>query len=276
MNRRSAPTAHQYQLEGFRFESGVAWPSQNAMHQHQDVEILLLLNTSAAAVRWRANGVVQRLPLDLNHLCVVPMDQWHGVDWLQPTEYIRLFLHPIRFGSMLHESRSDVIQLVGQYGIQDARIRALIMTLQSSLHGETVPESLYLDSLIHRLMMHVVNRYASLHPSSSNAQPITYAPWLRDVLDYIHDSLDQDLRLTQLAAIARMDETQFFDAFTEALDLSPFRYLLHERIARVKELIYPGSRSLSEVARRCGFQHHQHLRQRFWQVTGQTLPPDIE
>ncbi len=90
------------------------------------------------------------------------------------------------------------------------------------------------------------------------------------VLDYINDYLHQDIKLTDLAALLDMSQYHFSYLFKQATGISPYQYLLQQRIERAKQLLKQSDRSIADIASTCGFNSHSHLSKQFRQLTGTT------
>jgi AraC family transcriptional regulator len=52
--------------------------------------------------------------------------------------------------------------------------------------------------------------------------------------------------------------------------MTPYQYLLQQRIERAKQLLKEGDRSIMDIAFLCGFNSHSHLSKQFRQLTGIT------
>jgi AraC family transcriptional regulator len=93
---------------------------------------------------------------------------------------------------------------------------------------------------------------------------------LMQVLDYIHASLDQEIKLADLAALLNMSQYHFSHMFKQAIGVAPYQYLLQQRVERAKQLLKKTDQSIIEIALACGFSSHSHLSKQFRQLTGET------
>jgi AraC family transcriptional regulator len=93
---------------------------------------------------------------------------------------------------------------------------------------------------------------------------------LRQVLDYIHDAFDRDIKLADLAALIDISQFHFSHQFKQSLGISPYQYLLQQRIERAKQLLVQTDRSILDIALECRFNSHSHLSKQFRQLTGVT------
>ena len=93
---------------------------------------------------------------------------------------------------------------------------------------------------------------------------------LRQVLDYIDAHLAQDLKLADLAQLLDMSQYHFSRLFKQSLHISPYQYLLQQRVERAKKLLKQTDRLITDIAFDCGFNSHSHLSKQFRQLTGMT------
>ncbi len=104
-----------------------------------------------------------------------------------------------------------------------------------------------------------------------SAAPLS-APELERVLAHIEARLeDADLSVAALAAFAGMPVVRFHRAFRAATGQPPHRYVITERVKRVKALMLEGRLPLAEIALACGFASQSHMNDRFRDATG--MPP---
>lgn len=91
----------------------------------------------------------------------------------------------------------------------------------------------------------------------------------RRLLEYIDANLSEPMTLEDLAQVASMSPHHLIRSFKSAIGVTPFRWLLQERIRRAK-LLLAGAMPLSEVAYACGFSSQSHFATAFKAETGLT------
>jgi len=261
-----------YQLDGFSFYASTDDPIHYLEHRHEELEVALVLNDASAQVAWQTDkGQTQHRALQSDHLCVIPSLQPHTFGWDQPAEYILIFLHPTFLLKAAQELiLVDSIKIEGQYAIANSLIRSLALTMRSSFQSEELTDHLYIDSLVNVLVMHLLKVYAGCQFSLPNGQINPPQRWLREVVDYIHNSLDEDLRLAKLASISNMSESSFCHLFKEYMGNSPHQYVIRQRVERARLLLRERKQSIAEIAYQCGFNSQSHLTIIFRQHMGMT------
>jgi AraC family transcriptional regulator len=88
------------------------------------------------------------------------------------------------------------------------------------------------------------------------------------VLDYLDAHLAQEIRLADLAQLLDMSQFHFSRLFKQSLGVSPYQYLLQQRVERAKRLLKQTEQSIMNIALKCGFSSHSHLSKQFRQLTG--------
>lgn len=164
----------------------------------------------------------------------------------------------------------DRLELRPESKTRDSHIESIGIMLLAELRQKNASSRLYVDSLANILAVHLIRQYAApagRFPLYKGGIPKRQ---LSQVIEYMHTHLDQDIRLADLAQILDMSPFHFSRLFKRSLDISPYQYLLHQRIERAKELLKQTDRSIMEIAFCCGFNSHSHLTKQFRQLTGVT------
>ncbi len=164
----------------------------------------------------------------------------------------------------------DRIELRSESRTRDPQIEAIGMMLLSELQQESFGGKLYIESLANVLAVHLLRQYAVDKP-----HPKIYAGGLPErqvlqVLEYINEHLNQDIKLADLAQLLDISQFHFSYLFKQAIGTSPYQYLLRQRIERAKQLLKQTERSIMDIALECGFNSHSHLSNQFRQFTGIT------
>jgi transcriptional regulator GlxA family with amidase domain len=93
---------------------------------------------------------------------------------------------------------------------------------------------------------------------------------LAGVFDYIDAHLDERLRLDDLCKISGMGRLRFAEQFRKATGLSPYQYVLRQRVSTAKSLLLDPSRTVVDVALSTGFGSQAHFSSTFMRLTGQS------
>jgi AraC family transcriptional regulator len=93
---------------------------------------------------------------------------------------------------------------------------------------------------------------------------------LKRVLDYIVASLDGNISLAQLSAIAGMSPHYFSELFRQSTGRTPHIYVLHQRIERAKQRLRDPACSIIDAGLDAGFENPSHFARVFLRLVGTT------
>jgi AraC family transcriptional regulator len=144
--------------------------------------------------------------------------------------------------------------------MRDPHLEAIALMLLTELQQDNLGGKLYIDSLANVLVVHLLRQYTALQPQLSVFTGGLTQRQLLQVLEDIHEHLDQNITLADLAQLLGTSQFHFSTLFKQAIGVSPYQYLLQQRIERAKQLLKQTERSILEIALECGFNSHSHLR----------------
>ncbi len=168
------------------------------------------------------------------------------------------------------EMNPDRLEVIPTFRTRDPQLEAIAMLLLTELKQENLGGRLYIDSLANVLAVQLLRQY-----SASKTQLAVYEGGLPQrqllqVLEYIHEHLERDIKLSDLAGLIGMSQFHFSHLFKQSIGTSPYQYLLQQRIEWAKQLLKQTDRSIMDIALECGFNSHSHLSKQFRQLVGIT------
>lgn len=92
----------------------------------------------------------------------------------------------------------------------------------------------------------------------------------RRLLEYIDANLAEPIKLDDLAEIAALSPYHLIRSFKAEMGLTPFRWVLQQRIERARRLLEITDLPLADIAYACGFSSQSHFSTVFKQSTGVT------
>ncbi|HEY9665038.1 MAG TPA: helix-turn-helix transcriptional regulator [Allocoleopsis sp.] len=82
--------------------------------------------------------------------------------------------------------------------------------------------------------------------------------------------LETDLSVAEIADAVQMSPYYFSRCFKQSIGLSPYQYILQQRIERAKQYLLQRDLTLAEVAQQVGFASQSHLNRHFKRFVGMT------
>ena len=169
-----------------------------------------------------------------------------------PIAFAHLYLRPQQIETVLDDVDDRASLLVEHLAVRDRMLEPLFKQMLAELEGPSSPSTIRLDCLFESFAVRLAHRYGSRSPRTNGE--FALAPHrLRRALDYIEAHLEDDISLAGVVAAAGSSQFHFSHAFRLAMGVSPYRYVIDQRIQFAKTLLVTGSTSLDEVSRRCGF-----------------------
>lgn len=223
------------------------------------------------------NGHIHRNQATRGDVIIYPAASQHWVRWLDETEFLLLFLDDALLARMTEElTTTDAIEVMEyEKEFRDPLLQEIGFALKAELDEDVAStSSLYAESLATALSAHLLRHYTVQEPlirDWSDSLPNTA---MQRVVEYIHDNLDHNMTLAELASVADISSYHLAHTFKQTLGIAPHQYILRTRIERAKALLLQGKLSIAEIATRVGFFDQSHFTRYFKRsigVTPQTL-----
>jgi AraC family transcriptional regulator len=164
----------------------------------------------------------------------------------------------------------DRIELLNVLKIYDPQIEFIALSVQREIQQAIWGSKLYLESLANVLAIHLLRNYTSRPPKLREYDGGLAQSKLRRVLEYINAHLEQDIHLADLADAADISQCYFVSLFKQSMGITPWQYVVQQRVERAKILLRQRNSPISDVALQCGFNSQSHFAQQFRKLTGVT------
>jgi AraC family transcriptional regulator len=202
---------------------------------------------------------------------IVPVGEasvWQHID---SAEHLHLRLDP-NFISQIAQEMGDInpskIAITERFSTQDPRIEHIGLALAEELKTGGTTGRLYSDSLTTALAVHLLRYHASAVPRITPPANGLPPSKLRQALDYFQERLSSDISLVELTQTLGISQSHFSTLFRQSMGLSPYQYLLRQRVERAKTLLLQSEASIAEIAIEVGFYDQSHLARHMRRVVG--------
>lgn len=202
---------------------------------------------------------------------LLPRGTVDEVNWLGETQRIAVAIHPRLLADSLEDvTHGSEVELTEHWDLIDRHISTLVMEMTADLEDSTPAGTLYGESVANALAVYLIKRYA-VWPLRIAVYKGGMPPYrLKRVVDFIADCLQENISLSQLAAIAGMSPHYFWQLFKQSTGHTPHSYVLRQRIERAKQKLRDPKSSIIDAGLDAGFQSPSHFARVFRRLEGTT------
>lgn len=223
--------------------------------EHEHSSLCLHLQTSRPIqMEWWSegkNGVEQP---GAGSLIVLAPGTRDRLRWNGPSERVVVSLDPSYLSRAAQELGWKARpEFRNQWMLRDRQLELLLSEIQREMEAGWKTGPLYGDLLAMSLSVAIIQKYAAEGAAGGAATGGMTKRRLKQVIEYIHENYDQELRLGKLAAVAEMSVFHFARTFRAEMGVSPHRYVNEQRLDKAKALLRMNARSISEIAAETGF-----------------------
>lgn len=165
---------------------------------------------------------------------------------------------------------SSVTMLQAETASTDPVLANLVKALVPALERPQEASRLFVDQLATAIGTHLVQHYGGRAQASSTRSRKLSRSHEMLAKNLLLDNLDGQISMLDVSRACNLSRGYFIRAFRETTGVTPYQWLVHERIARARELMKDPATSLSEVAIACGFADQSHFTRVFTTVVGMT------
>ena len=241
---------------------------------------LILVFFSQGEVKQKFKNSTQLYAITPGSIIFIPASALSQISWLQPLNFAALIFQKSavkqaeeiksKAASPHSLNRKSVqVELKPQFKQTDGLVYNLVSTLlsETSLNRG---DRLYGETLTKTLAIHLFQNYSSALIRATENK-IELPPSLNQAIAYINENLDKNLRLEEIAAVVNISKYYFCNLFRQSMGISPYQYLLQQRIEKSKTLLHSDLElSIADISLRCGFANQSHLSKCFRKFTGDT------
>ena len=206
-----------------------------------------------------------------NNIAIIPATVKHRVNWDRESCFSLLFIEPDRLIQIAYESvRVERVKLIPHHAMHDPAIAQIGQLLTAELQPNQFGSQLFADSLMIALSIHLLRHYSDFQqPLREDFGGLTPHK-LQRAITYINDRLGGDLSITAISQELEMSQYYFSRLFKQSMGVSPYKYIMQQRIERAKQLLKTTPLSVAAIASQVGFAHQNQLAIQFRKFTSTT------
>ncbi|XUY28710.1 AraC family transcriptional regulator [Agrobacterium sp. rho-8.1] len=204
-----------------------------------------------------------------NAVYVRNLSEDYKADLSTPFDFMLFQISPSSLAKIADDADvSGVNLLTTETASKDIVLANLARALLPALQRPEEANALFVDQMTTAIGSYLVQRYGGKTvrtvkktPALSRAHEIMAKTILRD-------SLEGEVSIAEVAEACNLSRGYFIRAFREATGMTPYQWLLNQRIDRARDLIRASNISLAEIAVACGFADQSHFTRVFSSVVG--------
>lgn len=219
---------------------------------------------------WKEGNHWRTRQLQPGQFCLQSHGEVNVPRWHDKFEFLAIAIAPQFVSRSFQETGlAEEIQFQEQRAVFDPVIARFAAQFRSEIESQSYCGSLYGESLAIAFALHLLEHHQLSARRPSRPRGKLSSLQLREIIEYIHGNLADELSLTDLAETLNLSAFHFARLFKSSLGLSPHQYVLQNRVERAKKLITATKdSSLTEVALQTGFYDQTHFGKAFKRVVG--------
>lgn len=154
----------------------------------------------------------------------------------------------------------------------DEFLKELVLTIRSEVEQGYPGGKLLFDSLETTVCAYLLTHYAATE-SASPLRRVTQGlsdHALKRVEEFIHQNLNSDISMTDLANVACFSPYHFSRMFKKTTGTSPYNYFSNLRARKAADMMAAGCDDVAYIARTVGFRDSRALYRQFKRLFGET------
>ena len=255
---------------GYLFEETIG--RVEPLPSHSWPKTMLCLCTGGEGIaHWRHRGVWHADRVRPGSAFIVRRDL--EVQALQASNSWQNMLLQLDNSRLQHVAPDEVTliekSLASAQTASDARLATLMQAMRQEVREGCSSGRLFGESISLALLAYLAGRYATPQRAYNHVGGLSSAQ-MRDILDYIRGNLASDISVTELAGLVQMSSSHFSRVFKASFGVTPYRFVMQDRIEGSKDMLKGTEMSSSQVAMAFGFASQSHFVKVFRQFTGAT------
>jgi AraC family transcriptional regulator len=213
-------------------------------------------------------GVTQQEDLLEGQVVIIPAHTRNSSQWEDRHGNIILSLDPALYNLHAQSAQLSSNQLIPHFSKIDPLIYGIGQALKQEIEAGRDGGQLYVQSATLMLVNHLLRNYSEVSTTPQEISEGLPQYQLKYITEYINAHLAEDISLSELASQIKLSQSHFSSLFRKSTGLSPYQFLIQQRVHRAKELLLIGDLAISEVAIAVGFYDQSHLNRHMRKLLG--------
>ena len=151
---------------------------------------------------------------------------------------------------------------------RDGRLAGMVIAMRDEVKEGCPSGRLFAESISIALLAYMAGKYAT--PGNTHRTSSLSPAQRRSIADYVRANLASDISVSELAGLVQMSPSHFARVFKASFGVTPYRFVMQERIEGAKGMLVGTKLSASQVSAAFAFSSQSHFLKVFRQFTGVT------
>ena len=221
----------------------------------------------------RLDDKYQQERANFGSVAIMPANVEHWAAWKTLAKFAIFSIQPEILGQIAPATvDSDRIELIPSFAKTqpDLLLTSIGQAIEQHLKTNSESCKFYIEHLMNAVSAHLLYNYCNLTPPSNTDTKGLLPYKLKQVIEYINDNLDESISLSDIAQSVDISQFYFCRLFRESTGISPYKYVLKQRIKKAQNLIKNSSLCLVDIAYESGFSSQSQMTHHFRKEVGVT------
>ena len=237
--------------------------------EHHTIGLIL----DRGKVERKLDGVYRLETTTKGSVTVIPALVEHWSAWNIIGRFAMLSVWPKAIAEIAPDTvNPDSIELVPTFAKAkpDRLIYGIGMAIKHHLETNSDDGGFYIEHLTNTISAHLLQHYCTKKIYFKEYSGGLASAKLEQAIEYINDSLEENIKLQDIAQELDISQYYFSHLFRESVGISPYRYVIQQRVEKAKQLLIDTEMSIAEIALACGFNSQSQMTLHFRKLTGTT------
>lgn len=152
----------------------------------------------------------------------------------------------------------------------DNRLRHLLQLISAEMLEEEPNGDSYVGHLVDATLTHLAKNYVTECEDVANERCLLSSQQLAKIRQHVVDYVDTPISVADLADVAGVKQFEFPRVFRSSVGITPYQYILQERVDWAEHLLQSTDMSLAEISYTAGFSSQSHFTRTFRKQKGVT------
>lgn len=244
---------------------------ETPLHVLENHAIGLILDRGK--VERKLDGVYQQENPTRGSVAIIPAQVEHWSAWSVIGRFAMISVNHEAIAQIDPDVvNPDLIELVPTFAKSqpDRLIYGIGSAIKHHLETNLHDDGFYIEHLTNTILAHLLQHYCNRKIKFKNYLGGLASSKLQQAIAYINDNLETSIKLNDIARELDISQYYFAHLFRESIGVSPYQYVIQQRVEKAKQLLKNTSKPISEIALTCGFSSQSQMTLHFRKLTGTT------